>query len=840
MKKYYILKQCEIGSFDKDKFSLMTNLNIMIEMMENLPKDSSRRSQVIYELNKVINIIESNEKGSIENAIQITKKFLSYKNGDSRSNISVIGHCHIDIAWLWTYAETRRKIARSWSTQILLMEQFKDYKFVQSQAQLYEWCKTDYPNLYQIVKEKIKTGQFIPQGGTFVEMDGNVPSGESFIRQFLYGQQFFKKEFGVICDVFWLPDTFGYSPQLPQIILGSGMKYFVTQKLSWNSMNKFPHSTFYWEGIDGTKVLSHFPPGETYNSRITIDEIIKSETNNQEPTNEALLLFGHGDGGGGPTREQIERINRLKDVDGLPKVSIRTPTEFFERVPTENLPKWTGELYLELHRGTFTSQSETKKSNRKCEFLLRDVEIMYFLAREKISYPQEELTRLWKILLLNQFHDVLPGSSIEMVYQDVAKLYKEIEESCEKLIINLTKKSDDISFVNTFGWERKEIIELLELNENCEQTIKDSKSLAIVSVNSFGSNSKFLKNTSQVKVYEEKENIIIENGFIRCKINKDGTIQSIFKKKEKTEMLKSKGNQFILYDDMPRDHDAWDVDIYHLQKYKEISAKSYEIIEKGPLRCVISFDYSFRKSKMKNQIILTSISERIDFQTHIEWLENRKILKVQFPVNIKSSVASYDIQFGYVERPTHFNTSYEVAKFEVCGHKWINLSEYNNGVALLNDCKYGHSIHGNLMSISLLRAPKSPDQNCDMGNHSFKYSFLLHNNDIQKVIKESYNFNNPLRILNGKFSTSLEPYIQIDNPSIILESIKKSEDTNKWIIRLFESCGGTSKCLVKFTQKIKSISMVNFIETEVSPLEFEDNSIELTFKPFEIINLSIE
>lgn len=527
-------------------------------------------------------------------------------------------------------------------------------------------------------------------------------------------------------------------------------------------------------------------------------------------------------------------------MDGLPKVSIRTPSDFFKRIPIKDLPKWTGELYLELHRGTFTSQSNTKKNNRKCEFLLRDVEIMYCLSSNKIEYPQEELNRLWKILLLNQFHDVLPGSSIELVYKDVSELYKDIQLSCEKLIEKLLKKSDEISIINTFAWNRREIIELPKLDESTIQVTNNQKYLSVVSVNALGSQIKYESKIDQkVIIQKGNQNIILENSFIKCVINHDGTIQSILKK-NKIEMLKSKGNQFILYDDMPRDHDAWDIDIYYLQKYKELSAHSHENIENGPLRCVISFDYSFGKSKMKNKVILTAISEKLEFETNVEWFENRKLLKVLFPVNIKSSVATYDIQFGHIQRQTHFNTSYDVAKFEVCGHKWIDLSEYGNGVALLNDCKYGHSIHGNTMGISLLRAPKSPDQNCDMGNHSFRYSFLPHNNDIQKIIRESYNFNNPLRILNGSFSI-IDSFLKIDQSSIILETIKKSEESDKWIIRLYESCGGTIKCSITFNEKIKKISKVNFLEQEIEKLEKKENhTLELEFHPFEIINLCIE
>jgi alpha-mannosidase len=345
--------------------------------------------------NQMINSFESNE---IDLAIEISNKFLSLKNGETQHHVSAIGHCHIDIAWLWTYAETRRKIARSWSTQINLMDKYPNYKFIQSQCQLYQWAKEDYPELYQQVKEKVKTGQFIPQGGSWTEMDGNMPSGESFIRQFLHGQLFFEEEFNKTSEIFWLPDTFGYSGQLPQIIIGCEMEYFVTQKLSWNSVNKFPHSTFYWQGIDGTKVLTHFPPAETYNSRVTIEEVVKSSENAKEPLGESILLFGHGDGGGGPTFEQIERILKLKDVDGIPKVDIVDPIHFFEKIEKKSLPKWVGELYLELHRGTFTSQANTKKGNRKCEILLRDIEILLILTNSK--YPKSELNRLWKLLLL--------------------------------------------------------------------------------------------------------------------------------------------------------------------------------------------------------------------------------------------------------------------------------------------------------------------------------------------------------------------------------------------------------------------------------------------------------
>ncbi|CAC5365589.1 MAN2C1 [Mytilus coruscus] len=665
--KTFKINMAEIAVFNRDIYNLVQDLEIIIGMAKHLPRQNQRAYQALFTANHAVNICSDRKEDSVKTALQVTKKFLAEKNGGSQHTIHAMGHCHIDCAWLWRYDCTIRKCARSWSSTLLLMEQYPDVTFTCSQAQQYQWVKDYYPELYQKIRDAIKLGRFIPVGGSWVEMDGNLPSGESFARQFLYGQRFFQEEFGFKCTEFWLPDTFGYTAQLPQIVKSAGMTRFVTQKLSWNAVNKFPHHTFIWEGIDGTDILSHFPPGNNYHMLGHVHEAVMTVSNFEDKgrSNSSIYLYGYGDGGGGITENQIERIHRMRDVDGLPRMVMSSPAKYFEYVEQnekDNLCRWTGELFLEFHQGTYTSQAKTKLANRRCEQLLHDVEFLSCIALLESStfiYPKEKLNSIWKNVLLNQFHDVLPGSSIQAV------LLKPENASTVRRVFN------------THCWERTEVIPIEKndklSNNGTVQELKNGTSLVSVSVPANGyidlNNTNTIKNP--VSVHKYGDHFILENGIIKAQILKNGSVKSIMLKKNSRETIKTDcvGNQFVLYDDVPNKWDAWDVNHFHLETRTVLNNVLEEtcISKRGPLQASVEFQIGIsQNSKIKQVISLDADSPYLKFSTTINWYENRKFLKVEFPVNVRSDEAAYDIPFGFIKRTTRPNTSWDWSKFEVC------------------------------------------------------------------------------------------------------------------------------------------------------------------------------
>eukprot|EP01111_Echinosteliopsis_oligospora_P011163 TRINITY_DN3615_c0_g1_i1.p1 TRINITY_DN3615_c0_g1~~TRINITY_DN3615_c0_g1_i1.p1 ORF type:complete len:1063 (+),score=284.46 TRINITY_DN3615_c0_g1_i1:57-3191(+) len=866
MDKTYTLSQAEIAVFDKEAYDLTLDIVTLWEVAKKCPEDSEISVQALYVANKMVNATNTDDRSTWAQARKIGQQFFSQKNGSRQHNITSIGHCHIDVAWLWPYAETKRKSARSFATQILYMEDYPKYTFTQSQAQLYDWVKQDYPSLFEKMRAKIKSGQFLPTGGTWVEMDGNIPCGEAFIRQFLFGQRFFQKEFGVRCTEFWLPDTFGYSAQLPQVIKHCGIDYFMTQKLSWNNINKFPHTTFLWEGIDGSQVLTHFPPACTYNSSCEIGDIVNTakDCKDKDRCNESLLVYGHGDGGGGPNVEMLERLKRIEDVDGLPKVQGRSVHDFFLRCEPhrDELLTWVGELYFELHRGTYTSQAGTKKGNRKSEHLLHDAEFLSSVALSAKGLPYSgEINDMWKIVLLNQFHDVLPGSSIGMVYDDASSYYTQVANTLNLLMSRLylclfgdagETVPANIAVINTTGFDREEVVELSSTSLVTPQKNSASVSLGIVRVPPYSftilPSSSFITPAPHVKVTEDQATgaVVLENQYVRLTIDAEGHITSLFCNKTHRDAISSglKANKFIIYDDVPLFWDAWDVEVYSLEKAYTTGKAKVKVVENGPLRVSVEVRYeNLTKNSSLSQIIsLTAVSPRVDFDTTVNWNEAHKFLKVEFPTSIRSPVATYDIQFGHIQRPTHFNTSWDMARFEVCAHKWADLSEHGFGLALLNDCKYGYATHNNIMRLSLLRSPKAPDDQCDMGVHTFRYSLLVHEGSVQRdgVIKHGYEVNTPLRVVpvgaNASAPFSGQSIFSVDNPAVVIETIKKAEESDDIIIRVYESYGGTASFTIRSPLLFKGLVVCNGLEEDTKQQVgwADGSSSKLILTPFKV------
>ncbi|KAJ1963825.1 Glycoside hydrolase, 38 vacuolar alpha mannosidase [Dipsacomyces acuminosporus] len=893
---YYQLSTVELVAPNESAWALYRDLEVIIEMASRLPQDSVRSWQALSAANSIINVFERKEPSTIEPAREISRKFFEAKVGGSAHQVWAVGHCHIDTAWLWPFAETRRKSARSWATQVNLMDRFPEYKFAASQAQQYEWVKEDYPSLFARIQEKAKAGQFIPIGATWVEMDCNIPSGESLARQFLLGQRFYEEHFGERCKVFWLPDTFGYSSQLPQIVRLSDAKYFFTQKLSWNNINRFPSSTFRWVGLDGSQVLTHMAPSNTYGAQCRPGELIDSIKNHKDIaySNDSLYLYGNGDGGGGPLDAMLERLRRMENVDGLPKVKNAHPNEFYEHVEdsAKDLVSWKGELYFELHRGTYTSQSNNKRWNRQSEFLMRDVEMLSTIAhvlsldRDR-TYPSEEITRLWKLICLNQFHDVVPGSAIGMVYRDSANMYKDIFASGERLrqnainriygsaVLSNASEATGAMVINTTGWMRTGIITVpksLEpcfsgFNGNAAQVANKSGQLLVLAENVPGCGTHIIdsnEHTSSqlpivpVRVFKESDgNFILENSYVQVTIGPDGQIKSYYDRRDDRELVPvgQAGNFFELYDDVPVYWDAWDIEIYAREKFKPLPGTEVSIVDNGPLIASLTARLPISEDSVLTQTIsLSAVSPRLDFDCEIDWHESRKCLKVSFTWDIYSDVATYETQYGVVQRPTHRNTSWDMAKFEVCAHKFADLSEYGYGVALLNDCKYGHSTLENTMTLTLLRAPKAPDENCDMGHHTFRYAVYPHQGTLveSNVVQEAYQFNTPLLTLPVDTNTlkqsfrqqsTSHPFFSISNaPNVVLDTVKVAEDEdNSYIVRMYEALGGHARALFTTALPASKIERVNILEDHIGDVEWlpYSRSATIRFKPFEIITLKL-
>ena len=842
------LGQAEIAVFDRDAWALYWDLKVVADMALHLPANTPRGGQALYAANEMVNTILLDDRTTWPAAHAISARFLSARNGDGQHNLSAIGHAHIDTAWLWPIAETKRKSARSFATATRYMDDYPEYKFACSQAQQFAWMKEHYPPLYTRMAEKIRAGQFIPVGGTWVEPDCNIPSGESLVRQFLYGQRFFEAEFGMRCQEFWNPDVFGYSGALPQIMKLAGIRYFLTQKLSWNQLNKPDSHTFLWEGIDGSQILTHFPPADTYNSKANVKEVLYNLSNfkDHERANESYLLFGYGDGGGGPTPAMLEQIGRMNDVDGLPRTEIRTPAEFFARCEADIKDPLvvSGELYFELHRGTYTSQARTKKFNRQSELLLRDVEILSALAwiLYGTEYPAAILENLWKLVLTNQFHDIIPGSSISEVYADSAQDYALVLEQASALRNAaqhvLTPQSpsssvDKVCTFNTLSFPRTEVVDM------------DDR-LSVISAPALGYAVQSPTSVAQtVSVTQTERDFVLENAHLKAVFNRQGGLTSLIHKATERECIEpdQAGNTFVLYEDLPNAWEAWDVDIFHLEKtLSKNGAVSCHIGQTDPLRASLIFEYQLSsESWLRQEVSLDVLSERLDFSCEVDWHEQQKFLKVEFPLNIRAPHATYEIQFGHVQRPTHFNTSYDLARFEVPAQKWADLSEPDFGVALLNNCKYGYAAHRNVLRLSLLRSPRYPDPQADQGKHQFRFALYPHTGNPQSagVTEQAYRFNVPLITVPAGGPDIEESFFSIDPPGMILDTIKKAEDSDALIVRLYESRGIRGKLHLTSALPVQSAMLVNLLEDEIAPLDWQNGTLELDFSPFEIITAQL-
>ncbi len=847
------IKTLKLSIFDRELYSLLMDFEVLNSLIEVLEKGIPRREKILYSLNKAIDLYRYDRK-NLNVAKKITKELLSKKNSDSAMETIAVGHAHLDTGWLWPVKESIRKAARTFAHQIKLIEQYDEYVFGASQPQHFKFIKDFYPELYRKIKKYAAEGRIELQGGMWVEADCNLISGESMIRQILHGKNFFMDEFGVDVDNLWLPDVFGYSAAMPQILRKSGIKTFMTQKISWSQFNIFPHHTFVWEGIDGSEILTHFLPANTYNAYLTPKELVLSERRfvENDVLDNFLTVFGIGDGGGGPKDDQLERAIRMKNLEGVPKVKLGPAKELFSKLheKEEFLSKWEGELYLELHRGTLTTQSLVKKRNRNLEQFLNAAEKLASLLPYE-QYPKEQLDKIYKILLINQFHDILPGSSINKVYEttkrelaecitDVNKLMDEValsifdeDESSVVIINNISYNYNGVVLL-PFEFERYDIYDdsLKLKSQICENGLAVSITLKPFEIKTV----KLVERIVSKNEVKSHNSLTLENDLVRYKFSVEGKIIEGYDK-EVGKLFLSEGNIFSLYADRPSDWDAWEVDLtYENMLLENAVCKKIGNFEGGEIYNSLSAEYLIGVSEITQHFYLDRNCKALKTETKVKWNEKHKMLRLSHCTTIKSEMASYDIQYGYVKRPTHRNTSWDLAKFEVAAHKYVDLSDSDYGVSLINDCKYGHKILGSVIDLNILRSPTSPDPDADIGEHTFVTEIYPHTEALNRsyVYEKSLAMNFKPTVLHGlKNSKKVEfPFNVEISDGVSLEVVKHAEKENAHILRLVETKGRAGFIVLKFKEntELHESDIVEWNSNVISSAQ----TVRLEFKPFEI------
>lgn len=886
------INRAQLAWLDEKVDDLFYNASVILETIGELDEYSPDKVHLTKILNNAFKLIDwaypGNEDfyNSLHEASDYLNKEIDKIDKHSVVNVTCIGHTHIDVAWLWRLKHTREKCARSFSTVLRLMERYPEYIFLQTQPQLYEYVKNDYPELYEAIKQKVKDGNWEVDGGMWLEADCNIPSGESLVRQILVGSRFIKEEFNKDVEYLWLPDVFGYSWALPQILKKSGIDMFMTTKISWNQYNRMPHDTFKWRGIDGSEILTHFittpepwsQPGSwfyTYNGRLTPKTVkgVWDAYTDKGITNDLLVSYGFGDGGGGVNREMLEYRKRLDKMPGLPNVKTGKASEYFrclkEKVEKtdEYVHTWDGELYLEYHRGTYTSQAYTKMMNRKLELLYRETEWLSTVAcltnNDWSLYANNEITKGWKTILRNQFHDIIPGSSITEVYEDAKQEYKEAEDialdiqnKLEEIYIN--KDEHTWTIVNNSNWDRTESINIKcdedgsfydeDGNKLKYQRNKDEYTVEIKDIPTLGYKRIILK----VDDVQYDNNSVFEycDGKISTpkydiEWNEYGQLTSIYDKENKREVLAKgeRGNVLQMFEDKPMAHEAWDIDIFYQEKMREVKdLQSVELIEDGNIKAVIRFKYKYMNTTISQDMIVYANSSRIDFKTNVDWREKKQLLKVAFVVDIRSTMATYDVQFGNVKRPTHWNTSWDRARFESVAQQWVDLSERNYGVSLLNNCKYGHDIKDNVMRLTLLKSATHPDPVQDQGEQNFTYSLLPHSGDFidGNTVKHAYELNQPLKSIKGMLKSEVKKQLfKFNDANILVDAIKKAEDEDMIIIRFHDYSGSRQNVSIDSDYEITGWMETNLMEKPIENLRNE-NSINVVVNPYEIKTLMIK
>lgn len=849
------VQKARLCLFDPALWHLWLDLRIVNGLIKALPEAGVRRARLVRAAGEAIDAFADSPARAAKCRAVLSRE-LDRPASPSDLEVCAVGHAHIDTAWLWPVSETIRKCARTFASQVRLMERYPDYVFGASQPQQYAFVKEHYPELYAEIKRLVAQGRWEPQGGMWVEADCNIPGGESLVRQILYGKNFFREEFGVTVENLWLPDVFGYSPALPQILSRSGIPYFLTQKLSWNQVNPFPHHTFLWRGIDGSEVLAHFPPEDNYNSMLDPEALVAAQERFREKDflGEFLSLFGVGDGGGGAKEENIELGLRQRDLEGAPRVRFGFARDFFRRLEPfrDRLPTWSGELYLELHRGTYTTQARVKKANRQLEHRLRSLE-MLASCLPRGRYPAADLEALWKKVLLNQFHDILPGSSITRVYQDTRAEHEEALSRCGTLACEIgeqlfRREEGSLVLFNSLPWTYDRPLAIPAAEEDFVYSDGTGKPLAVQRENdslilqaeiapySFLTLNK-VRQAPALPV--KKDALILENDLVRYEFDPQGALLRAWDKEQQREILASgaKGNLLALYSDHPNDWDAWDIDAFYqanlLGTAESVAAPA---LFSGPVRQTLDVKLKIGRSLIEQTIHLGQGTKRLDFETAIDWQEKHKMLRVGFRVDVRSDRAAFECAYGYVQRPTHRNTSWERSQFEVPVHRYLDLSDDAYGVALLNDCKYGARVEGDLLDLNLLRSPTYPDPDADQGRQEFVYSLLPHAGSLDHsgVLAEAAKLNQGVMVFEGWSAVGRSFPWRTEGDGLILAAVKKAEKEDCLILRVVENRGCHSQGRLVLADPKSRLVETDLIEWEHGKEILFGPSVPLALAPFEI------
>ncbi|SDC94247.1 alpha-mannosidase [Glycomyces harbinensis] len=798
------------------------------------PESSPRRAELFAALDAMVDAVDPRDVSATAEAGRAAlREALAAPAARSAHRVYAVGHAHIDSAWLWPVRETVRKCARTFSNVLDLMDADPDLIFACSSAQQFAWIKEYYPELFERIRTRVAEGRFVPVGGMWVESDTNMPGAEAMARQFVEGKRFFLEEFGVDTREVWLPDSFGYTGALPQIARAAGAGFFLTQKLSWNEVNAYPHHTFDWEGIDGTRIFAHFPPVDTYNSKLTPAELAHTERNfaDKGRADMSLVPFGFGDGGGGPTREMMAAARRAADLEGSPTVRVAKPIDFFEEAAAEDAsrPVWHGELYLENHRGTYASQARTKRGNRRSEALLHEAELWAATAavRTGAAYPAELLRRTWQTVLLNQFHDILPGSSIGWVYDQAEKEYGQVEADLEPVIADavaaLGAREPGDRFVNSGPY-------------------------ALDGVPAFGVGPRLV--SGSVAVEQTPEAITVTSDQVVLVLDGDGLITSLVDRATGRETVPpgERGGLLQLFTDTPRHYDAWDVDIEYRRSARDLAAAdSVSVVEEGGERAVIRTVRTFGASAVTQTFTVEAGRRAVDVETAVDWHEQQRMLKFAFPVDVHTASARSEIQFGHIERPTHTNTSWDEARFETCAHRWVHVAESGWGLGVANDATYGHDVTrhprrgGGTFSVvrqTLLKSPLFPDPIADQGEHVFRTALVP--GGVAEAVRAGYRLNLPLRRTEA---AAVEPLVSVENPAVVVETVKLADDgSGDVVVRLYEAHGTRTDALLHLGFRSSGTVETDLLEraVEAGAVRSGDaESVALALRPFQIVTLRI-
>jgi alpha-mannosidase len=832
----YVLRRLELGLRDVTVWELGVDIEVLSGLMMELPLASSRRAEILVALQRAVDTVDPDDvAGSAAAAREEVAEVLSRPASASAHQVVAVGHAHIDSAWLWPVRETIRKCARTFSNVVELAEADQDFRFACSSAQQYAWMKQYYPELFARVSKLVAGGQFVPVGGMWVESDTNMPGGEALARQFVAGKGFFLDNFGAETEEVWLPDSFGYSAALPQIVRASGSRWFLTQKISWNQTNEMPHSTFWWEGIDGSRVFTHFPPVDTYNATLSGAELARAERHYREKGigTTSLMPFGYGDGGGGPNRDMLAAAKRLRSLEGSPQLTVDSPASFFRRAEAEypGAPVWRGEMYLELHRGTYTTQARTKQGNRQSEHLLREAELWAATAALQAGwdYPQTELTELWHLVLLQQFHDILPGSSIAWVHADAERNYAAIAARTEQVIAAaaaaLVGDGDLPLLLNAAPHPRAGVpaLGIGVVAASADQVVAEE-------VNEDGMTAYRLAN-HQLQV------LIDGAGQLASLVDTDSGREAI--------APGDRGNRLLLHRDIPNEWDAWDVDEHYRRTAVEIDQVDDIRLEATSQEATVVVTRLFGSSAIEQRITLAAGSESLAITSTIDWHERQKLLKLGFGLDVHADQSASETQFGHVFRPTHTTTSWDAARFEICAHRFIHVAEPGYGVAITNDSTYGHDVTrttrpdgGTTTTVrqSLLRAPLYPDPHADQGCHVLRMT-IRPGAGIADAVEEGYRTNLPPRVIRG--ARPVDPLVTVSHPGVVVEAVKLGEDgSGDLVVRLYDSRGSRTTAVVVGPAQLPSVIAVDLLERPLADAAPTSGSrVELTLRPFQLVTL---